>query len=52
MVRHTASALTANNKMTALGGQILLVPVYFLAFFVALLRLDRQCGDRASFQSF
>ena len=40
------------NKMTALGGQTLLVAIDLLAFFVAFLRLDRQRGDRASFQAF
>src|SRR3954449_6394522 len=36
--------------MTARGGQTLLVAIDLLAFFVALLRLYRQRGDRASFQ--
>src|SRR5947207_3724842 len=40
----------AINKMTARGGQILLVAINLLAFFVALLRLDRKRGDGAGFQ--
>src|SRR2546423_11511173 len=34
----------------ARGGQILLVAINLLAFFVALLRLDRKRGDGAGFQ--
>src|SRR5947207_15623462 len=34
----------------ARGGQILLVAIHLLAFFVALLRLDRKRGDGAGFQ--
>src|SRR5713226_3155380 len=38
------------NKMTAHGGQILLVAIDLLAFLVALLRLHRQRRDRARLQ--
>src|SRR3954454_19570275 len=36
--------------VSARGGQILLVAIHLLAFFVALLRLDRKRGDGAGFQ--
>src|SRR5450631_3011009 len=38
------------NKMTARGGQTLLVAIDLFAFFVALLRFHRQRRDRAGFQ--
>src|SRR6476646_8654172 len=41
---------TFYSKMTAHGGQILLVAIDLLAFLVALLRLDRERRDRARLQ--
>src|SRR5712675_109239 len=38
------------SKMTADGGQSLLVAIHLFAFLVALLRLDRERRDRARLQ--
>src|SRR5258708_40060001 len=54
MVRDTRAALLTMterlNKMTAHGGQTLLVAIDFFAFLVALLRLHRERRDRARLQ--
>src|SRR6266481_5111258 len=54
MVRDTRAALLTMterlNKMTARGGQTLLVAIDFFAFLVALLRLHRERRDRARLQ--
>src|ERR1700694_1233924 len=60
MVRSAATPRVSNheaamrsgpdNKMTARGGQTLLVAIDLLAFFVALLRLHRERRDRARLQ--